>query len=94
MHKNELGSKEIVEETELVIKYESYIGKEQDLADKLAGLENFGLSEELDYSKLKSLSHEAREKLTKVKPQTIGQASRISGVSPSDIAVLIVFLGR
>ena len=93
-YKNELESKDIIEETELVIKYESYIRKEQDLANKLSGLENFGLSAELDYSKLMSLSHEAREKLTKVKPQTIGQASRISGVSPSDIAVLIVYLGR
>jgi len=93
-HKNELFSSDIVEETELVIKYESYIGKEQDLVDKLANLENLCLSAEFDYSKLNSLSHEAREKLTKIKPQTIGQASRISGVSPSDIAVLIVYLGR
>ena len=85
---------EIIEETELKIKYESYIGKEQELVDKLANLENYSLSADYDYSKLVSLSHEAREKLNKVKPRTIGQASRISGVSPADISVLIVYLGR
>jgi tRNA uridine 5-carboxymethylaminomethyl modification enzyme len=91
---NGLDMNEIVEETELKIKYESYIGKEQELADKLAGLENFSLPHGLDYSKLVSLSHEAREKLNRIRPLTIGQASRISGVSPSDISVLIVYLGR
>jgi tRNA uridine 5-carboxymethylaminomethyl modification enzyme len=91
---NGLLHNDIVEETELKIKYESYIGKEQELVDKLAKLENMTLSGEFDYSKLVSLSHEAREKLTKVRPRTIGQASRISGVSPADISVLIVYLGR
>jgi tRNA uridine 5-carboxymethylaminomethyl modification enzyme len=85
---------EIIEETELRIKYESYIGKEQDLADKLSHLENLALPGEFNYSKITSLSHEAREKLSKIKPRTIGQASRISGVSPADISVLIVYLGR
>jgi tRNA uridine 5-carboxymethylaminomethyl modification enzyme len=85
---------EIIDETELIIKYENYIGKEQDLVDKFANLENLALSESFDYSKLISLSHEAREKLNKIKPRTIGQASRISGVSPADISVLIVYLGR
>jgi len=85
---------EIIEETELRIKYESYIGKEQDLADKLSNLENLALPGEFNYSKITSLSHEAREKLSKIKPRTIGQASRISGVSPADISVLIVYLGR
>jgi tRNA uridine 5-carboxymethylaminomethyl modification enzyme len=85
---------DIIEETELKIKYESYIGKEQDLVEKLSSLEDLSLSEGFDYSKLVSLSHEAREKLNRVKPRTIGQASRISGVSPADISVLIVYLGR
>ncbi len=85
---------EIMEEAELKIKYESYIVKEQELVDKHANLENLSLPDSLDYSKLASLSHEAREKLNKVRPRTIGQASRISGVSPADISVLVVFLGR
>jgi tRNA uridine 5-carboxymethylaminomethyl modification enzyme len=91
---NGLLRNDVIEETELKIKYDSYIEKEQDLVDKLINLENLGLSEGFDYSKISSLSHEAREKLNKVKPRTIGQASRISGVSPADISVLIVYLGR
>ncbi|MCX6269218.1 MAG: tRNA uridine-5-carboxymethylaminomethyl(34) synthesis enzyme MnmG [Bacteroidetes bacterium] len=91
---NDLLEDDIIEEVELIIKYESYIGKEQELVDKLANLENYELSGEFDYAKLESLSHEAREKLNRVKPRTIGQASRISGVSPADLSVLIVHLGR
>ncbi len=85
---------EIMEEAELKIKYESYIEKEQEIADKISNLEDLPLSDSLDYSRLSSLSLEAREKLMRLKPGTIGQASRISGVSPSDIQVLIVYLGR
>ena len=85
---------EVLEEVEIQVKYENYIGKEQDLADKLARFEELPLSADFDYHKLESLAWEAREKLTKIKPRTIGQASRISGVNPADIAVLIVFLGR
>jgi tRNA uridine 5-carboxymethylaminomethyl modification enzyme len=85
---------DILEEAEIFIKYESYISKEQDIAEKLSKFEDITLHENFDYNKLKSLSFEAREKLTKIKPKTIGQASRISGVSPSDISVLIVYLGR
>jgi len=91
---NGLLNEDIIEETELKIKYETYLMKEQELVDKLANLEDYSLSGDYDYSKLTSLSHEAREKLNRVKPRTIGQASRISGVSPADIAVLIVYLGR
>jgi tRNA uridine 5-carboxymethylaminomethyl modification enzyme len=91
---NGLMQTEIVEETELQIKYESYIQKEQELVDKHANLENYALTADFDYAKLTSLSHEAREKLNKIKPRTIGQATRISGVSPADISVLIVYLGR
>lgn len=85
---------EIIEESEIYIKYEGYISKEQEIADKLSKFEDIPLYENFDYQKLQSLSFEAREKLTKIKPKTIGQASRISGVSPSDISVLIVYLGR
>jgi tRNA uridine 5-carboxymethylaminomethyl modification enzyme len=64
------------------------------MAEKMQRLENIRLHEDLDYSKLSSLSAEAREKLIKIKPQTIGQASRISGVTPSDISILMIYLGR
>ncbi len=83
-----------LEEVEILTKYEGYISKEQDLAEKIGRLEELNINENLDYYKLTSLSSEAREKLNKIKPRTIGQASRISGVSPSDISVLIVYLGR
>lgn len=85
---------DIIEEAELMIKYESYLEKEQEVADKMLNLENLTLVAGFNYSKLTSLSHEAREKLNRIQPRTIGQASRISGVSPADISVLIVYLGR
>ncbi|MBI9039261.1 MAG: tRNA uridine-5-carboxymethylaminomethyl(34) synthesis enzyme MnmG [Bacteroidales bacterium] len=85
---------EILEEAEILTKYNGYISKEQDIANKLSKLENIELHESFNYKNLLSLSFEAREKLSKIKPKTIGQASRISGVSPSDISVLIVYLGR
>jgi len=90
----EVFTGEELEEAELLIKYESYISKEREVAEKLEKLNDFKLGEDLDYSKMPSLSLEAREKLNKIKPRTIGQASRISGVSPADISVLIVFMGR
>ncbi|MDR0969532.1 MAG: tRNA uridine-5-carboxymethylaminomethyl(34) synthesis enzyme MnmG [Lentimicrobiaceae bacterium] len=86
--------REIVKSAEITVKYEGYIQKENDIAEKLNRLEHIKLSPDFDYHQLKSLSYEAREKLSKIKPQTLGQASRISGVSPSDISVLAVFLGR
>jgi tRNA uridine 5-carboxymethylaminomethyl modification enzyme len=85
---------EIKEEAEILIKYESYIEKEKQMVDKVLKLEHLKLSSEFDYSTLKTLSLESREKLNKIKPENIGQASRISGVSPSDISVLLVHLGR
>ncbi|MCK4288520.1 MAG: tRNA uridine-5-carboxymethylaminomethyl(34) synthesis enzyme MnmG, partial [Bacteroidales bacterium] len=85
---------ESIEEVEILIKYEGYINKEQEIANKLSKLEKFELHENFDYQSLKSISFEAREKLSKIKPRTIGQAARISGVSPADISVLAVFLGR
>ncbi|MEE4248371.1 MAG: tRNA uridine-5-carboxymethylaminomethyl(34) synthesis enzyme MnmG, partial [Kangiellaceae bacterium] len=85
---------EILEQAEIQVKYSGYIEKEKNNADKLQRLENIRIPDNFDYSKLKSLSSEAREKLKEIQPVTISQASRISGVSPSDISVLLVFLGR
>jgi tRNA uridine 5-carboxymethylaminomethyl modification enzyme len=87
-------NQEVIEESEILVKYSSYIEKEQEIAEKLSRLEDIELHEDFDYSKIQSLSMEAREKLSKLKPGTIGQASRIAGVSPSDISVLLVHLGR
>lgn len=87
-------TRSIIQEAEILIKYEGYIEKEKEVADKLIRLENVKLSPDFDYNALHSLTIEARQKLTAQKPQTLGQASRISGVSPADIAVLAVFLGR
>ncbi|MEM7379673.1 MAG: tRNA uridine-5-carboxymethylaminomethyl(34) synthesis enzyme MnmG [Bacteroidota bacterium] len=86
--------REVLEQTEIQVKYSGYIAKEKNNADKLQRLENIKIPENFDYSKLKSLSFEAREKLQEIQPATISQASRISGVSPSDISVLLVYLGR
>ena len=85
---------DILEESEILIKYEGYIDREHEIAQKLNKFEDIILHDTFNYSKLSSLTLEAREKLTKIKPKTIGQASRISGVSPSDISALLVFLGR
>jgi len=87
-------SNSILESVEIFIKYESYILKEKEFANKLKQLENLVLKSDFNYDKLQSLSTEARQKLGKIKPRTLGQASRISGVSPSDINVLAIFLGR
>ncbi|MDT7831379.1 tRNA uridine-5-carboxymethylaminomethyl(34) synthesis enzyme MnmG [Flavobacteriaceae bacterium S356] len=86
--------KEIIEQVEIHLKYSGYIQKEKNNADKLNRLENVPIPSSFDYKKVKSLSYEAIEKLSKIKPVTISQASRISGVSPSDISVLLVYMGR
>jgi len=88
------NDKEILECVEILIKYDGYIIKEKELVSKLSKLNDTPLKKDFDYHKLKSLSTEAREKLSKIKPSTIGQASRISGVSPSDINVIAVFISR
>lgn len=85
---------ETLDEIEILVKYETYIQKEHELADRIAGLEEMSIPAHFDYKSISSLSLEAREKLTRINPLTIGQASRISGVSPSDISVIIVHLGR
>lgn len=87
-------SNEIIESVEIALKYSSYIEKEMEFAVKLKNLENLVLKPDFDYNSLQSLSTEARQKLSTIKPKTLGQASRISGVSPSDINVLAVYLKR
>ncbi|MBI6120334.1 tRNA uridine-5-carboxymethylaminomethyl(34) synthesis enzyme MnmG [Salegentibacter maritimus] len=85
---------EILEQSEIQVKYSGYIEKEKNNADKLNRLEDVRIPQGFDYSKIKSMSFEAREKLKKVQPTSISQASRISGVSPNDISVLLVYMGR
>ena len=87
-------SKEVIDQAEIQIKYSGYILKEKNNADKLNRLENVKIPNNFDYSKIKSMSTEARQKLKAIKPETISQASRISGVSPNDISVLLVYMGR
>jgi tRNA uridine 5-carboxymethylaminomethyl modification enzyme len=86
--------REFLEQAEISVKYEGYISKEYEQVMKMDKIENVRLKSDFDYMGLPSLSMEARQKLTKIKPETLGQASRISGVSPSDISVLMVYLGR
>ncbi|MFK7806983.1 MAG: tRNA uridine-5-carboxymethylaminomethyl(34) synthesis enzyme MnmG [Saprospiraceae bacterium] len=85
---------EVITLAETSMKYEGYIRKEEEMVEKMNRLESVLLKSDIDYNILESLSSEAREKLTQIKPRTIGQASRISGVSPSDISVLLVHMGR
>ena len=87
-------SREIIEQAEIQVKYEGYIEKEYELAEKVTRLENVLIHDYIDYNKVSSLSNEARQKLLKVKPRTLGQAARISGVNPADISVLLVHLNR
>lgn len=84
----------ILEQVEIMAKYATYIEKEHEMVQKVAALEDLSIPESFNYEKLTALSMEARQKLKKIKPRTIGQASRISGVNPSDIQILIVYMGR
>ena len=86
--------KECLEQVEIDIKYKGYIDREKDLADKIKKLEYVEIPNDINYDKFSSLSNESKEKLNKVKPINIGQASRISGIKPSDISILLVYLGR
>lgn len=86
--------RETIEQVEIQLKYETYIAKEKELVEKAGSLEQLVIPEHFDYSKLKSLSSEAKQKFTKIKPRTLGQASRISGVNPTDIQILMVYMGR
>ena len=86
--------REILDSSEISIKYKGYIQREQQMADKIMRLENLIIPEGFDFDRVESLSIECRQKLKKYSPRTIAQASRISGVSPSDISVLLVYFGR
>ncbi|HMD01306.1 MAG TPA: FAD-dependent oxidoreductase, partial [Ferruginibacter sp.] len=86
--------KETIEQAEIQIKYDTYIEKEKDLVTKMSQLEDLVIPENFNYEKLVSLSTEARQKFIKIKPRTLGQASRISGVNPSDVQILMIFMGR
>ena len=85
---------EVLEQVEIQLKYNSYIEKEKELALKMGQLEDLLIPESFNYEKLNSLSNEAKQKFTKIKPRTLGQASRISGVNPSDVQILMVYMGR
>jgi tRNA uridine 5-carboxymethylaminomethyl modification enzyme len=87
-------SDEVLEQAEIQIKYDVYIEKEKELVNKMSQLENLSIPENFNYNKLVSLSNEARQKFTKIQPRTLGQASRISGVNPSDVQILMVYMGR
>ncbi len=85
---------EVIEQAEIQLKYEVYIEKEKELAQKMTSLDDLAIPNNFDYSKLDAISTEARQKLHKIKPSTLGQASRISGVNPTDVQILMVFMGR
>jgi len=85
---------EMLEQAEIQIKYETYIDKERELVQKMSQLENLSIPDNFNYDKLVSLSNEARQKFMKIQPRTLGQASRISGVNPSDVQILMVYMGR
>ena len=85
---------EVLEQANILIKYESYIDREQKLVEKIESLENYKIRNDFDYDRVKALSSEAREKLKRIRPETIGQVSRISGVSPADVSVLTIYLGK
>jgi len=87
-------SKDIIEQASIQIKYDVYIEKEKELVGRMSQLENLLIPESFDYKKISALGNEAREKLSKIKPSTLGQASRISGINPSDVQILMVYMGR
>jgi tRNA uridine 5-carboxymethylaminomethyl modification enzyme len=87
-------SQEVLEQVEISLKYESYIDREKKLAEKIESLEDYKIKSDFDYDRVKALSSEAREKLKRLRPETIGQISRISGVSPADVSILTVYLGK
>ena len=83
-----------IEQAEILLKYEGYIQKEEDMANKLLKIDNIKIRSDFDYSILKSLSTEAKQKLSKIKPTTLGQASRISGINPSDVSSILIYLDK
>ncbi|HMP86529.1 MAG TPA: tRNA uridine-5-carboxymethylaminomethyl(34) synthesis enzyme MnmG, partial [Lacibacter sp.] len=87
-------NREILEQTEIQVKYDVYIEKERELVQRMSQLEDLEIPDSFDYGKLSSLSNEALQKFRKIRPRTLGQASRISGVNPSDVQILMVYMGR
>jgi tRNA uridine 5-carboxymethylaminomethyl modification enzyme len=87
-------SNDTLEQASIQVKYDVYIEKEKDLVERMSQLENLIIPDSFDYKKISSLGNEAREKLSKIKPSTLGQASRISGINPSDVQILMVYMGR
>lgn len=87
-------SREVGEQAEILLKYEPYIDREQKMAEKIESLDNYRIHDDFDYDRVKALSSEAREKLKKIRPATIGQMSRISGVSPADVSIMTIYLGK
>jgi len=87
-------STDALEQAEIQIKYERYLEKEQEIVDKMSQLENMAIPASFDYDRVSALSTEALQKFKKIKPTTLGQASRISGVNPSDVQILMVYMGR
>jgi tRNA uridine 5-carboxymethylaminomethyl modification enzyme len=90
----ETYNRNIIEQAEIQLKYDVYVEKEKELVNRMAQLEDLIIPDAFDYTKISSLSNEAVQKLNKIKPQTLGQASRISGVNPSDVQILMVYMGR
>jgi tRNA uridine 5-carboxymethylaminomethyl modification enzyme len=87
-------TKEAIEQAEIQTKYQVYIDKEKELVDRMRQLEDLEIPEKFDYQRIVSLGAEAREKLHRVRPKTLGQASRISGINPADVQILMVYMGR
>ena len=87
-------SQDAIEQAEIIIKYGGYLEKEAEAAKKLSKLEDIKIPQDFNYQKLHSISTEGKEKLAEIKPRSIGQASRISGVSPSDVNILLIYMGR
>jgi tRNA uridine 5-carboxymethylaminomethyl modification enzyme len=85
---------EVLQQAEIQLKYERYIEKEQDLVRRMSSMENTLIPDSFDYDRIAALSAEALQKFKKIKPRTLGQASRISGVNPSDVQILMVYMGR
>jgi len=85
---------EVLEQAEIQLKYQVYIGKEKELVERMSQMEELPIPKNFEYRNIQSLSNEAREKLTRIRPQTLGQASRISGINPSDVQILMVYMGR
>jgi tRNA uridine 5-carboxymethylaminomethyl modification enzyme len=87
-------SNDSIEQATIQVKYEVYIEKEKELVSRMSQLEDLEIPESFDFKKIQSLGNEAREKLIRIRPRTLGQASRISGINPSDVQILMVYMGR